>query len=279
LALAAMTLFRDWGARDVAREFPALAWGQHSPIQMAALMGHIITEALGMPFLVLMLIGAAVGIVRRDLAAVTPALGVAATFVGIALLSPIARVQGYYVSTVLPLAALALAVLPEPKRVGYRLGLIAGLVLAIALSTVPLLAGARSAYLPDSDAFMPRFASVIAQRPEQTVVTVAHYDKTLLAYYLARGAGRSIAWHNVDDPHWKRIEPLVLVHSLHAGSDEAAVQQLDRILADGPTLVIERDAFLLPAIGERLSHCEQLLQAPTARLVPGIDIRMKTTSA
>jgi hypothetical protein len=122
-------------------------------------------------------------------------------------------------------------------------------------------------YLPDSDAFMPRFARVIAQRPEQTVVTVAHYDKTLLAYYLARGAGRSIAWHNVDDPHWKRIEPLVLVHSLHAGSDEAAVQQLDRILADGPALVIERDAFLLPAIGERLSTCEQILEAPTARLV------------
>jgi hypothetical protein len=267
LTLGIVTLVRDWSTRDVARAFPALAWGQHSPVQLAVHMSRIAVEAWGLPFFVLVLVAAAVGILRRDLAAITPALGVAATFVGIALLSPIARVQGYYVTTVLPLAVLTLAVSPEPKRIGYRIGMIAGLALAIAFSTVPLLAGARSLYLPDSDAFMPRFARLIAQRPEQTVITVAHYDKTLLAYYLARSTGRSIAWKNVDDPHSKRIVPLVLVHSLHAGSEEAATQQLDQILADGPALVIERDAFLLPAIAERLSACEQLLEAPTARLV------------
>jgi hypothetical protein len=265
--LGILTLFRDWGARDVARAFPALAWGQHSPFQMAIYMSQIAVEACGPLFFVLLLVVAAVGIARRDLAVITPVLGCTATFAGIALLSPIARVQGYYVTTVLPLAVLTLAVSPEPERVGHRIGWLAALVLVVAFSTVPLLAGARSLYVPDTDAFMPRFANVIAQRPEHTVVTVAHYDKTLLAYYLALGAGRSISWSNVDDPPSKRIEPLVLVHAMHAGSETDAGRQLEQILAAGPALVIERDAFLLPAIAERLSACEQLLEAPSARLV------------
>jgi hypothetical protein len=129
------------------------------------------------------------------------------------------------------------------------------------------LAGARSLYVADTDAFMPRFADVVVRRPERTVVTVAHYDRTLLAYYLARRAERSISWANVDDPGWKRIEPLVLVHSMHEGSEEAAIRQLEQMLAAGPVLVIERDAFLLPAVRQRLSACESLLEAPTARLV------------
>jgi hypothetical protein len=267
LLLAIVTLLRDWSARDVARAFPALAWGQHSPLQMAIHMGRIAVDTWGLPFFVLLVAVAAAGVVRRDLAVITAVLGVAATFAGIALLSPIARVQGYYVTTVLPLAALVLAVSPEPEGAGGRIGWVAGLVLAIAFSTVPLLAGARSLYVADTDAFMPRFADVVARRPEATVVTVAHYDKTLLAYYLARRTGRSIAWSNVDDPRSKRIEPLVLVHSMHEGSEEAALRQLEQILAGGPALVIERDAFLLPAVAERLSACTPLLEAPTARLV------------
>jgi hypothetical protein len=219
------------------------------------------------PLLALVIVAIGIGAVRRDLAVITPALGAAATFAGIALLSPIARVQGYYVATVLPLAVLALAVVPEPERIGYRVAWSAGLVLAIALSLAPLLAGARALYVPDSDAFMPAFAREIAGRPENTVVAVAHYDKTLLAYYLARAEGRSIGWHTVDDPRSKRIEPLVMVHAFDVGSEQAAVRRLEEILSAGPTLVIERDAFSLPSIVERLSTCERLLQAPTARLV------------
>lgn len=267
LLLGVVTLFRDWSARDVARAFPALAWGQHSPLQMATYMVRIALEAWGAAFLVLLLVVVVFGILRRDLVVISASLGVAATFAGITLLSPIARVQDYYVTTVLPLALLPLAVSPEPKRIGYRIGWISGLVLVIAFSTAPLLAGARSLYLPDTNAFMPRFADVIARRPEKTVVTVAHYDKTLLAYYLARRTGRSIAWSNVDDPGAKRIEPLVLVHSMHEGTEKAATQQLEEMLATGPALVIERDAFLLPAIAERLSTCELIVEAPTARLV------------
>jgi hypothetical protein len=262
-----VTLLRDWSARDVARAFPALAWGEHSPVPMAGLMVRIAADAFGLPLLALIAVAVVAGAVRRDLAVITPALGAAATFAGIALLSPIARVQGYYVVTVLPLAALALAVFAEPKRAELRMGWVAAQALAIVLATVPSLAGARSLYVPDADAFMPRFARVIASRPEATVVTVAHYDKTLLAYYLARQDGRSIAWDSIDAPGPKRIEPLVLVHTFEAGSEEAAAQRLEQILAAGPALVIERDAFLLPKIVERLSTCDRLLQAPTGRLV------------
>ena len=54
------------------------------------------------------------------------------------------------------------------------------------------------------------------------IVTVAHYDKTLLAYYLARAEGRPIDWSNVDHAGAKRIEALVMVHALDAGSEAAA---------------------------------------------------------
>jgi hypothetical protein len=267
LALAAVTLARDWSARAVARAFPALAWGEHSPVQMALDMGRIAGETFGAPLLALLLAATVAGIVRANLAVITAAAGTVATCAGIALLSPIARVQAYYITAVLPLAVLALAVAPEPERPAYRSAWRAGLVLALGCVTVPLLGGARALYIPDAQAFMPRFARVIGERPEQTVVTIAHYDKTLLAYYLARAAARPIAWDSVDDPNAKRIEALVMVHALDAGSEEAAARRLDEILAAGPTLVIERDALLLPAIVARLSACEPLLEAPTARLV------------
>jgi hypothetical protein len=267
LALAAVTLVRDWNARAVARAFPALAWGEHSPAQMALDMGRIAVETFGAPLLALLLAATIAGLVRANLAVITAAAGTLATFAGIALLAPIARVQAYYITTVLPLAALVLAVAPEPERPGYRYAWRAALVLALGCVTIPLLAGARALYVPDAQAFMPRFARMIGERPEQTVVTIAHYDKTLLAYYLARAAERPIAWDSVDDPNSKRIEALVMVHALDAESEEAATRRLDEILAAGPTLVIERDAFLLPGIVARLSACERLVEAPTARLV------------
>lgn len=267
VVLGVVTLFRDRGAREVARAFPGLAWGEHSPAQMAAHMGRIAVEALGEPLLALVFVAVVIGVRRRDLAVIMPALGAVVTFAGIALLAPIARVQGYYVTTVLPLAVLALAAVPEPENLRHKVAGLAALVLAIAFSTVPSLSRARALYLPDADAFMPRFASMIAQHPGDSVVTVAHYDKTLLAYYMAQADGRSIGWDNVDVPSKQRIEPLVKVHSLEAGSEQAAASRLERIIAAGPTLVIERDSFLLPSVMERLSTCELLLQAPTGRLV------------
>lgn len=265
LLLAAATLFRDRGAREVARIFPGLAWGEHAPPELAAHMARIAVEAFGLPFLSLLLVAIAAGVWARKLAVLAPAAATAATVAGILLLSPVARVQAYYVATVLPLAALAIAAL-EPRPVRLRRAWEVALGLTLALSTVPLLATARPLYVPSLDAFMPRFAALIAQRPEGSVVTVAQYDKTLLAYYLARGEGRPIDWHSLESPR-VRVEALILVHDFEGNTEAAAARRLDEIIAAGPTLVIERDRLLLPRIVERLARCEQLLQAPSARLL------------
>lgn len=279
ILLGAATLVRDWDARATARAFPTLAWGEHSPLPLALHMARIAADGLGAPLCLLGLAAMLAGALRRDLAVLAPALGFWATFAGIAVLSPIARVQAYYVATVLPLGLLALAVFrpgaarrrtgapPAERRSPTSLAWNGALALAVGAVTVPLLAGTRSLYVPDADAFMPRFARVVATRPEATVVTVAHYDKALLAYYLARARGRSIAWDRVDEPGYKRIEALVLVHFLDAGSEAAAVRRLDELAGVAPILVIERDAVLLPRVGERLARCELLAEAPTARLL------------
>src|SRR5262249_46580348 len=209
---------------------------------------RIAVDTLGVPLLILLMIAVVVGIKRCDPAVIVPAAGAAATCAAIALLSPIARVQGYYVTTVLPLAALALAAAPEPRAARYRAVWVGAVVLAVALSTVPLLAGARSLYVRDPAAFMPDFARAIAQRPEHTVVSIAHYDKTLVAYYLARGAGHPVGWNMMDEVDGKRIEGLVMVHELGAESEQTALRRLDQLAAAEPILVIERDAFLLPTL-------------------------------
>ena len=47
LVLAVATFFRDHGARETARTFPALAWGQHEPLEMASDMIRIAFDAFG----------------------------------------------------------------------------------------------------------------------------------------------------------------------------------------------------------------------------------------
>ncbi len=265
LILGIATLLRDWSARDVARAFPAIAWGEHNPIQMGVEMAQIAVDAFGPILLAAVLIAALVGLRSRDFATIVPALGVLATFFAVALLSPIARVQSYYFTSALPLAALLLAVVPAHvgRWTGYAWTAL--LIIAIGFTTAPLAAANRTIYLPDSDAFMPRFAAAIMDRPEQTVVTIAHYDKTLLAYYLARANDRSINWRNWEASA-KKIIPLVKVHALRIGAASKLVAELDHIIAEGAALVIERDAVTIPEIQRRLDACEILLAAPTGRL-------------
>lgn len=265
LALGGVTLLRDWGARDVARAFPALAWGEHTPLRLAAQMVRMIVGMTGGPFAALAALAMIIGILRRSLPVVAATAGAAGTFAGIALLSTIARVQDYYITAIVPLIALAVAVLPPPRARAWSYGWQAAVLVAVAWWAVPLLAQARPLYLPAGDAFMPQFAAIVAQRPEATVITVAHYDRTILAYYLARRAGRLIGWHTVDAGD-KRVEPLVHVHALTPDAESVALRKLDELLAPGPALVIERDEFLLPRISERLATCEPVAQAPTARL-------------
>ncbi|MDX2166155.1 MAG: glycosyltransferase family 39 protein [Deltaproteobacteria bacterium] len=267
LGLAALTLVRDRGARDVARAYPSLAWGEHTPLGLLVAMLRLSVEALGWPVALLTFTAAVGGLLRRDAAAITPALGAAATLAGIALLAPVARVQPYYIETVLPLALLGLAVWPVPTAPFWRAAAALGLVAVAAASLAPRLADARALYAPDPDACMPRFAAEIARHPQTRVLTVAHYDKALLAYYLARREGRALDWYQLDQAGGPRIEPLLLVHALDAGSEAAALRRLDEAVADGAVLVVDRDAVSLPALAQRLAACERLVEAPTARLL------------
>lgn len=157
--------------------------------------------------------------------------------------------------------------MPDPVAAAQRRAWHLLLVLVLAISTVPRLGNARALYLPDADAFMPRFVAAIAGRPERAVVAIAHYDKTLLEYYLARLEGREIDWLLVDRSPTKRIISLVLVHALDAGTEAGAVARLRALRAEDPILVVERDAFLLPRVHAELSGCELVLEAPSARLL------------
>ena len=261
IVLAGATLLRDWGAREVAHNYPTLAWGEHTPIQMARQMVTTTSDAFGIPLLLLVILALAVGIRRRDPAMMTLTAGALATFLGIALLSPIARVQGYYFATALPILALPLAILAQTDSASLVLPI--GLV--VALSSIPRLGNARLFYLPDVDAFMPRFAQVIAQRPESNIVTVAHYDATLVSYYLARLEKRPVDWDTTQMGS-KHIEPLVMVHFFDATTEQSAADRLKQIIATSPTLVVDRDSVTLPSVVDILSTCEILAEAPTGRL-------------
>ncbi len=266
LILGAAVFLRDRGAREVARAFPALAWGEHTPWRLAATMLGMAGETYGLPLLLIIGAAIATAVVRRERLAMIPGLAALATLAGVAALAAVARVQAYYITTVLPLAALTVLFLRWPQAPRMR-GACTWLVAAAVLPIVLLLSGAPALYEADAAAFMPRFAALVAERPERRVVTVAHYDKTLLAYYLARRGGRSIAWHNVDEASGKEIVPLVLVHAMDDESARESRSRLRRWIDEGPLLVIERDAFLLPAIGERLSRCQPIAVAVNARMV------------
>lgn len=95
LWLGAATLWRDYGARDVARAYPTLAWGQHTPLQMLEQIGRLAVDSFGWPWLALVAAATLVGVLRRQPTAIAALLGTAAILGGIALLSPIARVQAY----------------------------------------------------------------------------------------------------------------------------------------------------------------------------------------
>ncbi len=266
LAVGMITFFRDRGAREVARVFPGLAWGDHSLMEMVSQMSRVSVDAFGMPLLLLLFVAVGRGLWKGQLAVITLAAGAAATFFGIALLAPLARVQAYYITTVLPLLALAAAQAPpfvqRQQRHLWRCCLLA----TLAASTLPALSRGRSLYVDDVNAFMPRFALMIRQRPETRVVTVAHYDKTLLAYYLAQAEGKTLSWFTLDEASDKRIEPLLMVHDLGPDSEARAIQDLERLMSEAAILVIERDSFLLPNLHQRLRACETLAEAPTARL-------------
>ncbi|MDC3957221.1 hypothetical protein KEG38_25400 [Polyangium jinanense] len=271
--LLGMTIVRDHGAREVAARFPELAWGDSAP---GGMLGYVIEEVVKCvgPGVIYLGIGTTLFgfLVPRCAGALVPAGALLVAMIGVSYASGFARVQPYYIAAVAPVLALAVALAPE-ERVPAWLWSILGVV---AVSTFFILPRPRPhrAYLPDVDACMPRFAAIAAGRSEKRIVTVAHYDATLLAYYLQRSANAPAEWPRTEvsgefvlGDAGRRILPLVQVHRMDETSDEAARDTLLAAFAEGPTLVIERDAFVLAPVHDVLARCEVLIEAPTARLV------------
>lgn len=272
--LGAWTIVRDHGARAVAAQFPSLAWGERSSLETLAELWTQSVESVGVPMILVATFSALFALRGRREPGVLVAFGVTiTTAIGIAIASQFARVQPYYLVAIVPALPFAVAVGPSERSrqtPAWWVVCAASLFLFARVS----LPAAGLVYVPDTDAFMPKFASFVLQRSEPRIVVVAHYDATLLAYYLERAAGGNAQWAGVEqsgefvlDASKRRVLPLVRAHALEEQSGDGARAKLLAALDEGPALVIERDAFVLAQIHDELARCDTLLTAPTARLL------------
>ena len=273
LALEAAVFVRDSSARQAADAHPLLAWGKHGAMEMGTQLWRLTAEALGAPFLAIAALVAASALARRRAAVLVPLAAFVATFAGIALIAPVARVQGYYIDAVLPLVALATAS-GLPVRRGANL-CAAGLGLIVALSVVPGLQAAYHLYEPSREAVMPALAETVAREPERRVLVTADYDTTILAYYLARREGAPMDWLAMNSSGQgiqlrglpQQLVPLVRVHSPGPDPDGAAVAKVDEATRAGPVLVVTRVGLGLNRLDERLADCDVLTSTPTAAVL------------
>ncbi len=274
IVLALVTFARDRGARQVAARLPDLAWGDRSPWAMARDLWRLSDETFGWPLLVAWIALSVVSFSQhRRRAALIPIAAVLATALGLMAFAPFARLQPYYFVAVLPLLPLS-AALAAPLR-SSQAERAATLLLAAcaALFLQARLPSARLTYLPSADAFMPSFAEAVAARPERAVLVVAHYDATLLNYYLARRAGTTADWGAINDAGefqsalGKTIVPLAKVHQLADGTGAEAAAVITRHLGQGRVLVLDREQVRMPDVEAVLRRCEVIRVAPCARLL------------
>ncbi|MFO0590360.1 MAG: glycosyltransferase family 39 protein [Polyangiaceae bacterium] len=276
LILGVVTFFRDRGARIAADEHPTLAWGAHGGREIAEQCMTVVIRAFGPVIVGLFVLAVIWTFVRRREEAMVPVTGLVASLLGIAALAPFARVQAYYIVAVLPLLLLTLIVVASDIVSAGRAKWAGAAALAGAVvTTAPTLSLGRGQYLPDSDAFMPEIAAAAMQRPEARVLTLAHYDTTLLAYYLARRAGVPMDWSRmqVDPDGAVRLEglptvlmPLLRVHSPGENPDESAERALRQAMSREPVLVVSREAFHLEGVSRILHDCDVLLESGTGKL-------------
>jgi hypothetical protein len=268
LALAVITAMRDRGAREAARTMPALAWGQHTVGELARAQLTSALTGIGL-FLFVFLAAAAMAAFRRQTAAIVTAGAAIATFCGIAMLAPFARMQPYYVSTVLPacLFAIALALEGGRRYPGIHAAAVALVAILFAKDTVGSLSQSGPLYEPAANAVMPSVAKLIREHPHPVVAVTAHYDATILVYYLARQAGVEMDWQGLnlteDGMHPEglafRIVPIVQVHQAGLSADADAVRALDKAGSQGAFLVVARAMPELRLLSQRVESCELLL--------------------
>jgi hypothetical protein len=271
--LEAAIFVNDSSARAAADANPMLAWGKHGAAEMAAQLWRQTVDALGAPLLVVAGLVALAALARGRAAVLVPLSSLAATFAGIALVAPFARVQGYYIDTVLPLLALAVAA-GLPVRRGAT-ACAAGVGLIVVFGVVPRLQDAYDLYTPSREAVMPALAEAAARQPERRVLVTADYDTTILAYYLARRQGVPMDWDAMESSERgiklrgleQELVPLVRVHSPGDDPDGVAVARVDEATRSGSVLVLTRDGLGLTRLDARLSRCDVLAAGARGRLL------------
>ena len=275
LALAAVTLLRDYPVRQAARVFPQIVWGEHSVAGMAREIGYTVVNALGALVCVVVVL-LIVALARRERSVLAPLAGAAAVVAGMLLLVEPARIQAYYFVSALPLLPLALALSELPTAPSLRLLTAAVVALATAASVPGALANAADRiYAPDPAAFGRRFAKVISARPELRIAVTFAPDSTLLAYNLARVAGVEIDWRDLraqDDATAvsglrQRLVPLLPPWDLGEDAGKRATATLDELAREGDFLAVTNSAESTPEIGPWLERCATLDHTSARRLL------------
>jgi hypothetical protein len=276
VAFAGGTLLRDYPLREIARFFPHVVWGEQSVGNLAGDVGSIVLNGLGVPLLLIIALITVTALVSRDRTVLAPIAAAAAAVVGMFALVGVARLQAYYVVSVLPLLPLALALcrLPADRRAAWAWAAL--LALPVAASVPHLLASENQVIYPaDPAAFGRRFAEVISARPESRIALAFAPDSTLLAYSLARAAGIEIDWHDLDIRPGlvevarlqRRFIPLVQASSVQAGSGQAGVATLTALAQEGDFLAVADRPPSDPDIDAWLQRCTELDRTPVRRLL------------
>jgi hypothetical protein len=274
LLLGLRVFLGDRGARATARRVPTLAWGEFSVRYILRESGHLAHDALSVPLLVVFAFVTVVALYRKTAAVLVPAMAALASWIGIALLAPHARVQPYYILTVVPVAALAVALMdPAARRLSALVT--AGAAWALIGSVAPALTRSGAMYSPAPDAYGPRFARAVLTRGPRHVVTLSHYDAIMMAYYLTRAANTGIDWRMSDElsrqfvlpGNLPRVTGLIFVHSITDDSMARWRAELQSYRAEEDLWVVERPRVAFPGVAPLLVDCVPVEQLDVARLL------------
>jgi hypothetical protein len=272
LWFAARILVRDHGARLAAEAAPELAWGAWTPLRMLSATSELVFSSVGYA-LVLFALALVLAARRRDALALTAGVSALGVALGMAALTLVARIQPYYALAVIPLGLLALRTCTEGSSRRWSQIMIALMASATTVQLATAVPWAARLYEPDERAFVARFAPQLLERPERSVITVSHYDATLLGYYLARSAGVRYAHDTITrDDHGMHIEgvalaviPLIRSHGDQREREDRALARLQQETTRS-VLVLTRDDFKVARVSEFVAHCDLLAEAAGGQL-------------
>lgn len=269
LLLGLRVAWIDSAARTAAHLHPDIAWGESTPLSMFVASTSQMIGAIGVALLVIALVA---GLLRSEASRASLAIALAVAC-GTAAVTPIVRVQPYYVLAVAPVLLLAAALIPFGD---WRTWLAHG---GVVIASTMLLARSPPSivelYVPDPDAVVPAYLERCRAEHVDRIVTVASFDATLVAYYAARAASRPIAWSDVqahegwlDAPNLSpRIGTLVQSHGSDPAPGPHAAARLEEWLREGPLAVIARDPFTPSEVNALLERCTLLDRSPSTRLL------------